>query len=48
MNYINILFGVEGKVTLVTGGRRGLGLRMAEALGKAGCQGGDCLAGCRV
>ena len=32
------LFQLEGKVALITGGSRGLGLQMAEALDKMGCR----------
>ena len=32
------LFQLEGRVALVTGGSRGLGLQMAEALGEMGCK----------
>jgi gluconate 5-dehydrogenase len=32
------LFNLEGKVALVTGGSRGLGLQMAQALGEAGAK----------
>ncbi|MGY4827720.1 SDR family oxidoreductase [Sphaerotilaceae bacterium SBD11-9] len=32
------LFSLEGKIALVTGGSRGLGLQMAEALGEMGCK----------
>lgn len=32
------LFSLEGKVALITGGSRGLGLQMAEALGEMGCR----------
>lgn len=35
---IDSLFSLEGKVALVTGGSRGLGLQMAEALGDAGAK----------
>ena len=32
------LFDLTGKVALITGGSRGLGLQMAEALGEMGCK----------
>jgi NAD(P)-dependent dehydrogenase (short-subunit alcohol dehydrogenase family) len=32
------LFNLQGKIALVTGGSRGLGLQMAEALGEMGCK----------
>ena len=32
------LFDINGKVALITGGSRGLGLQMAEALGEMGCK----------
>ena len=32
------LFDISGKVALITGGSRGLGLQMAEALGEMGCK----------
>lgn len=32
------LFNIEGKIALITGGSRGLGLQMAEALGEMGCK----------
>ncbi|SNS20335.1 gluconate 5-dehydrogenase [Noviherbaspirillum humi] len=32
------LFNIEGKVAMITGGSRGLGLQMAEALGEVGCR----------
>ncbi len=32
------LFKLDGKIALITGGSRGLGLQMAEALGEMGCK----------
>ena len=32
------LFKLDGRVALMTGGSRGLGLQMAEALGEMGCK----------
>ncbi|TRZ68733.1 MAG: SDR family oxidoreductase [Rhodocyclaceae bacterium] len=32
------LFDISGKIALITGGSRGLGLQMAEALGEMGCK----------
>lgn len=37
-NYLHSLFSVKDKVALITGGRRGLGRGMAQALGKAGAK----------
>src|SRR6201996_8133405 len=36
--HVKDLFQLEGKVALITGGSRGLGLQMAEALGEMGCR----------
>lgn len=36
--FVDSLFGLAGKVALVTGSSQGLGLAMAEALGRAGAQ----------
>ena len=35
---MDLLFDLTGKVALITGGSRGLGLQMAEALGEMGCR----------
>ncbi|MGA0940626.1 MAG: gluconate 5-dehydrogenase, partial [Burkholderiaceae bacterium] len=35
---VKTLFDLTGKTALVTGGSRGLGLQMAEALGEAGAR----------
>ncbi|MGZ5275265.1 MAG: SDR family NAD(P)-dependent oxidoreductase, partial [Caldimonas sp.] len=35
---VRSLFDLSGKTALVTGGSRGLGLQMAEALGEAGAR----------
>ncbi|GAB1433897.1 hypothetical protein MASR2M32_01040 [Sphaerotilus sulfidivorans] len=35
---INQLFDLTGRIALVTGGSRGLGLQIAEALGDAGAR----------
>lgn len=35
---MNQLFQLDGRVAVVTGGSRGLGLQMAEALGEMGCK----------
>jgi gluconate 5-dehydrogenase len=36
--HVRTLFNLEGRTALVTGGSRGLGLQMAEALGEAGAK----------
>jgi gluconate 5-dehydrogenase len=36
--HVRDLFDLSGKVAVVTGGSRGLGLQLAEALGEAGCK----------
>ncbi|HEY1998328.1 SDR family oxidoreductase [Paraburkholderia sp.] len=36
--HVKDLFQLEGKVALITGASRGLGLQMAEALGEMGCR----------
>ncbi len=35
---VKALFNIEGQVALITGGSRGLGLQIAEALGEMGCK----------
>lgn len=35
---VKALFQLDGRIALVTGGSRGLGLQMAEALGEMGCK----------
>ena len=36
--HVKALFQLDGKVALITGGSRGLGLQMAQALGEMGCR----------
>lgn len=36
--FLSELFGLDGQIALVTGGSRGLGLEMAETLGRAGAR----------
>src|SRR5690349_2783044 len=37
-HYSNTLFNLEGSAALITGGSRGIGLQIAEALGSAGAR----------